>query len=108
MNHYTVETTRARVTLTASSPEAAMTVVQATERCPRSAILKVSATRLYFMEITHYEHPKRCTYYLNEEDAAAAFDDAVDEIEFYGAVAQIRQGQQQGKSRTITRRHTNI
>jgi hypothetical protein len=32
----------------------------------------------------------------------------VDEIGFYGDVGQIRQGQQQGTSRRITARHTNI
>jgi len=65
-------------------------------------------TTLHFLEITHYEQPKRCTYYTDPEAAAAAFVEAVDEIEFYGAVAQIRQGQQQGKARRITRRHTNL
>lgn len=65
-------------------------------------------TTLHFLEITHYEHPKRCTYYTTAAAAAAAFDQAVDEVAFYGNVAQIRQGQQQGKARRVTRRHTNI
>jgi hypothetical protein len=105
---YTVETTKARIHTTASSPEAAATIVQAVERCPRSAILSITPTRLHFVEITHYEQPARRTFYLHEEEAAAAFAEAVDEIEFYGNVAQIRQGQQQGKARRITARHTNI
>ena len=105
---YTVETTKAVIHTTASSPEAAATIVQAVERCPRSAILSITPTRLHFVEITHYEQPARRTFYLHEEVAAAAFAEAVDEIEFYGNVAQIRQGQQQGKARRITARHTNI
>ena len=105
---YTVETTKAVIHTTASSPEAAATIVQAVERCPRSAILSITPTRLHFVEITHYEQPARRTFYLHEEEAAAAFAEAVDEIEFYGNVAQIRQGQQQGKARRITARHTNI
>ena len=106
--HYTVETTRARIHTTASSPEAAATIVQAVERCPRSAILRVTATRLHFVEITHYQQPARRTFYIHEEEAAAAFAEAVEDIEFFGDVAQVRQGQQQGKARRITRRHTNL
>lgn len=105
---YTVETTRATIHTTASSPEAAAVIVQAVERCPRSAILSVTPSRLHFVEITHYQHQPRRTFYLHEEEAAAAYAEAVDEIEFFDDVAQIRQGQQQGKARRITRRHTNI
>jgi hypothetical protein len=106
--HYTVETTKARIHTTASSPEAAAVIVQAVERCPRSAILSVTATRLHFVEVTHYQQPARRTFYLHEEEAAAAYAEAVDEVDFYDDVAQIRQGQQQGKARRITRRHTNL
>lgn len=106
--HYTVETTRATIHTTASSPEAAATIVQAVERCPRSAILKVSPTLLHFVEVTHYEKPTRRHFYIHAEEAAAAYAEAVDEIEFYEDVAQIRQGQQLGQARKITRRHTNI
>ena len=106
--HYTVETTKARIHTTASSPEAAATIVQAVERCPRSAILSVTPTRLHYVEITRYQHQTSRRFYIHEEEAAAAYAEAVDEIEFYGDVAQIRQGQQQGKARRITRRHTNL
>ena len=106
--HYTVETTRARIHTTASSPEAAAVIVQAVERCPRSAILRVTPTRLHFVEITHYQQPARRSFFIHEEEAAAAFAEAVEDIQFYGDVAQVRQGQQQGKARRITRRHTNI
>ena len=93
---YTVETTKATIHTTASSPEAAATIVQAVERCPRSAILRIAPTRLHFVEVTHYQQPARRTFYLHEEEAAAAFAEAVDQIEFFGDVAQVRQGQQQG------------
>jgi hypothetical protein len=108
MTAYTVETTKAVIHTTASSPEAAAAIIQAVERCPRSAILKVTASRLHFVEITHYEQPTRRTFYIHEGEAAAAYAEAVDEIGFYGDVGQIRQGQQQGTSRRITARHTNI
>ena len=105
---YTVETTRATIHTTASSAEAAATIVQAVERCPRSAILSITPTRLHFVEITHYQQPARRTFYIHEEEAAAAYAEAVDEIDFFEDVAQVRQGQQQGKARRITRRHTNL
>jgi hypothetical protein len=107
INRYTVETTRARIHTAASSPEAAATIVQEAERCPRSAILRVTATRLHFVEITRYQHQTRRTFYLCEEEAAEAYAEAVDSIEFYGDVAQVRQGTQQGKAKRITHRHTN-
>jgi hypothetical protein len=78
------------------------------ERCPRSAILSVKPTRLHFVEVTYYQHQPSRRFYLSEEEAAAAFTEAVDEIDFYEDVAQVRQGQQQGKARRITHRHTNI
>jgi len=105
---YTVETTKATIHTTASSPEAAAVIVQAVERCPRSAILRVTPTRLHYVEVTHYQQPARRTFYIHEEEAAAAFAEAVDAVDFYGDVAQVRQGQQQGKARRITRRHTNL
>jgi hypothetical protein len=108
VSHYTVETTKARIHTTASSPEAAAVIVQAVERCPRSAILRVTATRLHFVEITHYQNPPRRAFFIHEEEAAAAYAEAVDEVDFYEDVAQVRQGIQQGKARRITRRHTNL
>ena len=103
-----METTKATIHTTASSPEAAATIVQAVERCPRSAILSITPTRLHYVEVTHYQQPARRTFYIHEAEAAAAYAEAVDEIDFYDDVAQVRQGQQQGKARRITRRHTNL
>ena len=108
MHTYTVETTRARIHTTASSPEAAADIVQALERCPRSAILKVSPTLLHYVEVTHYQQPARRTFYIHESEAAAAYAEAIDAIQFYEDVAQVRQGQQQGNSRKITHRFTNL
>jgi len=68
----------------------------------------MTPTRIHFLEITHYQQPTRRTFYIHEDDAAAAYADAIDQIEFYGDVAQVRRGHQQGNAKRIPARHTNI
>lgn len=108
MPAYTVETTKAHITTTASTADAAARLVQILERCPASAILKVSPARLHFVEITYYDRPTDRRYYLNEAEAAAAYAETTDEAaDLLGEWAQIRQGQQVEQRRRITHRHTN-
>lgn len=108
MPAYTVETTKANITTTASTADAAARLVQILERCPASAILKVSPARLHFVEITYYDRPTDRRYYLNEAEAAAAYAETTDEAaDLLGEWAQIRQGQQVEQRRRITHRHTN-
>jgi len=108
MPAYTVETTQAKITTTASNADAAARLVQILERCPASAILKVSPARLHFVEITYYDRPTDRRYYLNAEEAAAAYAETTEEAsELFGQWAQIRQGQQVEQKRRITHRHNN-
>jgi len=75
---------------------------------PRLRIASTSPQRLYFVEITRYQNPSQRTYYATPREAAEAYAEAVDAIAFYEDVAQVRQGQQLGRARTITQRFTNL